>query len=55
MAALALYLFGGGVIRDFAFTMLVGTITGTYSSIYVACPVVIFWEKLFVPKKQRRR
>ncbi len=55
MAALSLFIFGGGVIHDFAFTMLVGTITGTYSSIYVACPVVIFWEKLFVPKKQQRK
>ena len=55
MATLALYLFGGGVIHDFAFAMLVGTITGTYSSIYVACPVAIYWEKLFTPKNQRRR
>jgi preprotein translocase subunit SecF len=55
MATLALYLFGGGVIHDFAFAMLVGTITGTYSSIYVACPVAIYWEKLFAPKNQRRR
>ncbi len=51
MATLALYFFGGGVIHDFAFTMLVGTITGTYSSIFVACPVAIFWEKYF--KKDR--
>jgi len=55
MATLALYLFGGGVIHDFAFAMLVGTITGTYSSIYVACPVAIFWEKIFSPQKGRRR
>ena len=55
MATLALYLFGGGVIHDFAFCMMVGTITGTYSSIYVACPVVIFWEKIFAPKKKGRR
>jgi preprotein translocase subunit SecF len=50
MATLALFIFGGGVIHDFAFTMLVGTITGTYSSIFVACPVVIFWEKIFAKK-----
>jgi len=50
MATLALFIFGGGVIHDFAFTMLVGTITGTYSSIFVACPVVIFWEKFFANK-----
>jgi preprotein translocase subunit SecF len=47
LATLALFIFGGGVIHDFAKTMLVGTITGTYSSIFVACPVAIFWEKFF--------
>jgi preprotein translocase subunit SecF len=55
MAIIALYIFGGTVIHDFAFTILVGVITGTYSSIYVACPVVIFWEKIFAPKKKGRR
>jgi preprotein translocase subunit SecF len=55
MAIIALYLVGGVVIHDFAFTMLIGTLIGTYSSIYVACPVVIFWEKLFAPKKKGRR
>ena len=55
LASLALYIFGGGVIHDFAFTMLVGIITGTYSSIFVACPIAIFWERLFVPKKQGAR
>ena len=55
MAIIALYVFGGVVIHDFAFAMLIGTLIGTYSSIYVACPVVIFWEKLFAPKKKGRR
>lgn len=54
-AIIALYIFGGSVIHDFSFAMLIGVITGTYSSIYVACPVVIFWEKLFSPQKGRRR
>jgi preprotein translocase subunit SecF len=54
-AIIALYIFGGSVIHDFAFAMLIGVVTGTYSSIYVACPVVIFWEKLFSPQKGRRR
>jgi SecD/SecF fusion protein len=43
LATLSLFIFGGGVINDFAFTFLVGIITGTYSSIYIAsalCPVV---------------
>jgi len=53
MAALSLYLFGGGVIHDFAFTVLVGVVSGTYSSIFIACPVVIFWERLFVKDAKR--
>ncbi len=41
----ALYLFGGGAINDFAFTFLVGIITGTYSSIYIATALVLWWHK----------
>ncbi|HTX22378.1 MAG TPA: protein translocase subunit SecD [Candidatus Aquilonibacter sp.] len=40
-----LYVFGGGVINDFAFTFLVGIVTGTYSSIYVASALVLWWHK----------
>ena len=40
-----LYLFGGGVINDFAFTFLVGIIVGTYSSIYIASAFVLWWHK----------
>ena len=45
LATLALYLFGGGIINDFAFTFLVGIIVGTYSSIYIAAPLVLNWYK----------
>jgi SecD/SecF fusion protein len=45
LATLSLYIFGGGVINDFAFTFLVGIITGTYSSIYVASVLVLWWHK----------
>ncbi len=51
----ALFLFGGEVINDFAFLMLVGTIEGIFSTIYMACPVVLFWHKWFKPKKAGRR
>tara|TARA_B100001123_G_scaffold408266_1_gene501310 strand:- start:167 stop:3154 length:2988 start_codon:yes stop_codon:yes gene_type:complete len=40
-----LYFFGGTVINDFAFTFLVGVIVGTYSSIYIACAIVLWWHK----------
>jgi SecD/SecF fusion protein len=45
LATLSLYIFGGGVINDFAFTFLVGIITGTYSSIYIASVFVLWWHK----------
>ncbi len=41
MALLALYIFGGEVIRGFTFTMIWGVIVGTYSSIFIAAPVLI--------------
>jgi SecD/SecF fusion protein len=45
LATLSLYLFGGGAINDFAFTFLVGIITGTYSSVYIASALVLWWHK----------
>jgi preprotein translocase subunit SecF len=51
----ALFLFGGDVINDFAYLMLIGTIEGIYSTVYLACPVVLFWQKLFKPKRGGRR
>lgn len=40
----ALFIFGGGVIHTFAFALLVGIMIGTYSSIFVASPLLLFWE-----------
>ncbi len=45
LATFSLYVFGGGVIHDFAFTFLVGIVTGTYSSIYIASTLVLWWHK----------
>jgi preprotein translocase subunit SecF len=44
MVLIALLAFGGPILRPSAFTLLVGFITGTYSSVYIAGPVVLFWE-----------
>jgi len=44
LVLLALFTFGGYVIRPFAFTLIVGFLTGTYSSIYIAAPVVLYFE-----------
>lgn len=46
----AMYFFAGGVIRDFAFTLGIGVIVGTYSSIYIASPFVIIFDKLTAKK-----
>ncbi len=51
LTVLALFLFGGEVINDFAFTMIIGVVTGTYSSIYQSCPLLFYWNKIFKPKK----
>jgi preprotein translocase subunit SecF len=51
----ALYFFGGEVINDFAFLMLIGTIEGVYSTIYLSCPIVLFWQRWFGTKKTGRR
>ncbi len=45
LAALALFVFGGGVVNDLSFTFLVGIITGTFSSIFVATPIFYWWHK----------
>jgi preprotein translocase SecF subunit len=50
ISTLSLYLFGGAGIHDFAFTFLVGIITGTYSSIYIASALVLWWHKGERPK-----
>jgi preprotein translocase subunit SecF len=55
LTLLALYLFGGEVINDFAFIMLIGTIEGVYSTVFMSCPVVLFWYKLFVPRKGMKK
>jgi preprotein translocase subunit SecF len=44
LSVLALFLFGGEVLHAFAFTMLVGVITGTYSSVFIAAAIVVIWQ-----------
>jgi preprotein translocase subunit SecF len=43
---LCLFLFGGGVINDFSFALLVGIVVGTYSSIFIASSLVVDWYKI---------
>src|SRR5207237_5458368 len=44
LTALALFFFGGDVLHGFAFTMIIGIVTGTYSSVFIAAAVVSFWR-----------
>ncbi len=44
LSVIALYLFGGEVLEGFAFTMLVGIISGTYSTIFIAAAIAIMWQ-----------
>ena len=45
LSVIALFFFGGEVLRAFAFTMIVGVITGTYSSVFIASAIVTFWRR----------
>jgi preprotein translocase subunit SecF len=45
LVLLALFVLGGGVIRPFAFALLVGFFSGVYSTIFIASPVILLWEK----------
>jgi len=45
LVVVALFILGGEVLRGFAFVMLVGIIVGTYSSIFIAAPLVVVWEE----------
>jgi preprotein translocase subunit SecF len=53
-ATLAMNIFGSGVIRDFAFAMNVGVIVGTYSSIFIASPILIWLNEKYVAAQKRQ-
>jgi preprotein translocase subunit SecF len=44
LSVIALFFFGGEVLKAFAFTMIVGIITGTYSSVFIAAAIVVIWQ-----------
>lgn len=52
LTAAALWLFGGEVLNGFSFALVVGIIVGTYSSIFVASPILIFWRNWVEEKKK---
>ena len=58
IAVLALYFFGGGVISEIAFTLIIGIIIGTYSSVYVAAPLILvmqWFKRQFARAPQQAR
>src|SRR5712692_2763247 len=52
LTALALFIFGGQVLNGFSFALVAGIIVGTYSSVFVASPILIFWHN-FVEGRKR--
>ena len=55
LVVLCLLIFGGQVIRSFSIALLIGIIIGTYSSMYIAAPVLLEWKKREALKKRARR
>lgn len=53
MVLLCIWIFGGARLEPFAFTLLIGVFSGTYSTIYIASPVVIWWQR-WSGRKQAR-
>ncbi len=49
-----LFFFGGAVIHDFAFALMVGVLVGTYSSLFIASPVLVEWQNMAQARRQRR-
>ena len=45
LATGSLYIFGGGIINDFAFIFIIGILTGTFSSIFIASPIFFWWHR----------
>jgi len=53
MVILILFFFGGPVIHDFTSAMIIGLVSGTYSTVYIASPIVLFWHKHVTLKRKR--
>jgi preprotein translocase subunit SecF len=52
LTVIALFLFGGAVLHGFSFALVVGIIIGTYSSVFIASPIVLFWHNWFDDRKK---
>ncbi|MFO7570965.1 MAG: protein translocase subunit SecF [Smithellaceae bacterium] len=54
LTVLALYFFGGPVINDLAFALLIGVVIGTYSSIFIACTIVLLFENFHLARQGKK-
>jgi preprotein translocase subunit SecF len=55
LTVLSLWLFGGQVLNGFAFALVAGIIVGTYSSIFIASPILLYWQGIVEKRKHRGR
>jgi preprotein translocase subunit SecF len=53
LTAVSLYLFGGQVLNGFSFALVVGIIVGTYSSIFVASPILLVWQRIAEDRRRK--
>ncbi|RPJ07054.1 MAG: protein translocase subunit SecF, partial [Spirochaetaceae bacterium] len=54
LSIVPLYILGTGVVKDFSFCMVYGVISGSYSTIFIAAPIVYGWRKTFLKKQQEQ-
>src|SRR5919109_241301 len=55
LPVLALFLFGGETLKDFAFALIIGTLSGAYSSVFIAGPVLVHWKEREAVYRTRQR
>jgi preprotein translocase subunit SecF len=53
LTVIALFIWGGPVLHGFSFALVCGIIVGTYSSVFIASPIVLFWHN-YTDRRQRR-
>ena len=54
LVVLAIFFLGGEVLHDFAFALLVGMIAGTYSTVFIASPILVYWQSLESSLRRRK-
>lgn len=55
IVVVALFMLGGGIIHDFSFALIIGVVVGTYSSVYVASPLLLVWQQAMKAPRDRRK